>query len=84
MKSNNMFREQVNTVSNWFKSWSECEQTVALYSLLKRLSPTQVKFIAQVLEQGATENSQVQRLEEEANSPGKKKLFFFFLINEKY
>lgn len=64
-----MFREQVNTVSNWFKSWSECEQTVALYSLLKRLSPTQVKFIAQVLEQGATENSQVQRLEEEANSP---------------
>lgn len=78
MKSNNMFREQVNTVSNWFKSWSECEQTVALYSLLKRLSPTQVKFIAQVLEQGATENSQVQRLEEEANSPGKKKLFFSF------
>ncbi|XP_036367457.1 protein Smaug homolog 1-like isoform X2 [Octopus sinensis] len=69
MKSNNMFKDQVKTISSWFQSWSECEQTVALYSLLKRLSPIQVKFIAQVLEQSASDCSQVQRLEEEANNP---------------
>ncbi|GAB1604453.1 protein Smaug homolog 1-like [Argonauta hians] len=69
MKSNNMFKDQVKTISSWFQRWSECEQTVALYSLLKRLSPIQVKFIAQVLEHTSTDCSQVQRLEEEANNP---------------
>ncbi|KAL3874918.1 hypothetical protein ACJMK2_037870 [Sinanodonta woodiana] len=69
MKSNNMFRDQVNSVTAWFSSWSQCEQTVALYSLLKMITPTQCRFLVQVLQQSPTENKEVQLKEEEANDP---------------
>lgn len=70
MRSTNIFRDQVDTFTNWFKAWSECEQTVALYSLLKKVKPIQGKFLAQVLEQGAAEFSEIETLESEANDSG--------------
>ena len=70
MKSNNMFREQVNSVTSWFSSWSECEQTVALYSLLKQVPPLQCRFLVEMLQQRLRDNKEVIKQEEEANDPG--------------
>ncbi|KAH9490320.1 hypothetical protein Btru_034964 [Bulinus truncatus] len=66
MKSNS-FREQVKVITSWFKEWSECEQTVALYSLLKRSSPVQAKFLDQVLQQSLADCMDVKNLEAKAN-----------------
>ncbi|GFO35433.1 protein smaug [Plakobranchus ocellatus] len=66
MKSNN-FREQVALMTSWFKEWNECEQTVALYSLLKKSSPVQAIFLDQVLQQSLAECTDVKQLEAKAN-----------------
>ena len=74
MKSNN-FREQVALMTSWFKEWNECEQTVALYSLLKKSSPVQAIFLDQVLQQSLAECTDVKQLEAKANDEGKTLMF---------
>ncbi|XP_060592793.1 protein Smaug homolog 1-like isoform X2 [Ruditapes philippinarum] len=70
MKSNNMFRDQVNSVTTWFGSWSTCEQTVVLYSLLKLIPPRHCRFLVQMLQQRITDDKDVEIQEDEANDPG--------------
>jgi len=70
MKSNNMFRDQVNSVTNWFGGWSTCEQTVVLYSLLKQIPPRHCRFLVQMLQQRVNDDKDVEVQEEEANDPG--------------
>ncbi|XP_020495845.1 protein Smaug homolog 1 isoform X1 [Labrus bergylta] len=65
-----MFRDQVGVLASWFKGWNECEQTVALLSLLKRVSRTQARFLQLCLEHSLAECTELQVLEGEANSPG--------------
>ena len=64
---------------NWFLSWNPCEQTVALYSLLKRLPPIQAKFLFHVLQQGPspTQDLDLNLLEQQANNPGWRQVFLF-------
>lgn len=70
-KSSHMFRDQVNLVTSWFKSWNDCEQTVALYSLLKKVSATQGRFLLQVLQQTMQDRAgtDITHAEHQANSP---------------
>uniref|UniRef100_A0A3Q3JC54 Protein Smaug homolog 1 n=1 Tax=Monopterus albus TaxID=43700 RepID=A0A3Q3JC54_MONAL len=65
-----MFRDQVGVLASWFKGWNECEQTVALLSLLKRVSRTQARFLQLCLEHSLAECAELQVLEGEANNPG--------------
>ncbi|KAM6289180.1 protein Smaug homolog 2 [Aegotheles albertisi] len=63
-----MFRDQVGIVAGWFKGWNECEQTVALLSLLKRVSRTQARFLQLCLEHSLADCADIHLLEAEANS----------------
>uniref|UniRef100_A0A2K6SSH0 Protein Smaug homolog 1 n=1 Tax=Saimiri boliviensis boliviensis TaxID=39432 RepID=A0A2K6SSH0_SAIBB len=65
-----MFRDQVGVLAGWFKGWNECEQTVALLSLLKRVSQTQARFLQLCLEHSLADCAELHILEREANSPG--------------
>ncbi|KAM4642232.1 protein Smaug homolog 2 isoform 2-T2 [Discoglossus pictus] len=62
------FRDQVSTLSDWFKGWNECEQTVALLTLLKRISRTQARFLQLCLEHSLADCTEIHILENEANS----------------
>ncbi|XP_071972227.1 protein Smaug homolog 1 isoform X2 [Engystomops pustulosus] len=64
-----MFRDQVGMLSGWFKGWNECEQTVALLSLLKRVSRTQARFLQICLEHSLIDCTELHILEGEANNP---------------
>ncbi|XP_055496422.1 protein Smaug homolog 1 isoform X2 [Leucoraja erinacea] len=62
-----MFRDQVGVLAGWFKGWNECEQTVALLSLLKRVSRTQARFLQICLEHSLSDCTELHILEGEAN-----------------
>ncbi|XP_078452517.1 protein Smaug homolog 1-like isoform X3 [Lampetra planeri] len=64
-----MFRDQVGVLSGWFKGWNECEQTVALLALLKRVSRTQARFLQLCLDHSLSESAELRVLEREANDP---------------
>ncbi|XP_028850416.1 protein Smaug homolog 1 isoform X2 [Denticeps clupeoides] len=64
-----MFRDQVGVLASWFKGWNECEQTVALLSLLKRVSRTQARFLQLCLEHSLADCAELHVLEREANNP---------------
>ncbi|XP_008307492.1 protein Smaug homolog 2 isoform X1 [Cynoglossus semilaevis] len=63
-----MFRDQVSVLTDWFKGWNECEQTVALLSLLKRVSRTQARFLHICLEHWLADCTEIHILEAEANN----------------
>nr|XP_056706891.1 protein Smaug homolog 1 isoform X2 [Euleptes europaea] len=65
-----MFRDQVGVLAGWFKGWNECEQTVALLSLLKRVSRSQARFLQLCLEHSLADCAELHVLESEANNPG--------------
>ena len=68
MKPAHIFRDQVNTVAQWFDQWNDIEQTIACYSLLKRLGPTQARFLSLVLDYTFRDSAyEVDLFEKEAN-----------------
>lgn len=64
-----MFREQVATVSTWFDRWTSCEQTVAMVALLRRVQPTQAKFLSSVIQRQLSDCNDLRRSEILANDP---------------
>jgi len=80
MKPAHIFRDQVNTVAQWFDQWNDIEQTIACYSLLKRLGPTQARFLSLVLDHTFRDSAgEVQVLEEEANGKGSLSISLFIV-----
>lgn len=73
-----MFRDQVGVLAGWFKGWNECEQTVALLSLLKRVSRTQARFLQLCLEHSLADCTELHVLEREANNPGQYRSYHLF------
>jgi len=61
------FSDQVEVLATWFKNWNECEQTVALYSLLKRVKKCQAKFLLRCLEHFLHDCHELKLIETEAN-----------------
>lgn len=54
--SNALFCEQVTTVTNLFEKWNDCERTVVMYALLKRLRYPSLKFLQYSIDNNLTQN----------------------------
>lgn len=66
-----MFKERISAINQWFEEWNSCEQTVALYSLIKKVNPVQAHFLANILnEVQKNGHPYIKTMEEDANSPG--------------
>lgn len=69
--TNAIFCEQVETVSDFFEKWSDCERTVVIYALLKRLPYSCLKFMQSTIEQTFSQctcNEQIQLMEQQSNN----------------
>ncbi|XP_049542428.1 protein Smaug [Anopheles darlingi] len=66
-----MFCEQVGTVTSLFEQWNDCERTVVLYALLKRVPFVNLKFLQVSIDYNLAQNystqSKLQQLEAKAN-----------------
>ncbi|XP_030373367.1 protein Smaug isoform X1 [Scaptodrosophila lebanonensis] len=51
-----LFCEQVGTVTNLFEKWNDCERTVVMYALLKRLRYPSLKFLQYSIDNNLTQN----------------------------
>ncbi|XP_046432914.1 protein Smaug homolog 1 isoform X1 [Neodiprion virginianus] len=65
-----LFCEQVGELTRVFSQWNECEQTVVLYALLRRIPAVQARFLAQAVQHSLHSVSELNSQELNANSPG--------------
>ncbi|XP_055911015.1 protein Smaug isoform X2 [Eupeodes corollae] len=79
--STSLYCEQVSTVNSLFDKWSDCERTVVIYALIKRLRYPSLRFLQNALENTLTLNAGlyngVPTFDINANSP----LYLETLIN---
>jgi len=54
--TNALFCEQVTTVTNLFDKWNDCERTVVMYALLKRLRYPSLKFLQYSIDNNLTQS----------------------------
>lgn len=69
----NAFGERARMLAEWFQDWNSCEQTIALYSLLSKVSATQARFLSLVLEhslKNGYDSQELSKLEKQANNAG--------------
>lgn len=65
-----LFCEQVGELTRVFSQWNECEQTVVLYALLRRIPAVQARFLAQAVQHSLHSVSELDSQELNANNPG--------------
>lgn len=67
-----LFCEQVGTVTSLFEQWNDCECTVVLYALLKRVPFSNLKFLQLSIEYNLAQNYNHEKklitLEDNANN----------------
>lgn len=69
--SANAFRSQVHAIQTWFTEWNECERTIALYSLLRQMTPIHARFLSVVMEHTFRDQAyRTQMYENQANDKG--------------
>lgn len=69
----NAFGDRAKLLAEWFQDWNSCEQTIALYSLLSKVSATQARFLSLVLEhslKNGCDSQELSKLEKQANNAG--------------
>lgn len=70
--SSTLFYEQVQQLTNIYEQWNDCERTVVIYALFKRLPFANLKFLVHSIEhhlrQSLTTPQQLVLLEEAANA----------------
>lgn len=69
--SSTLFSEQVNKVIELFQDWNDCERSVSLYAVLKRIPFSCTKFLQSVIDTNLTQAyclEQTKLLEHNANS----------------
>ncbi|XP_046847619.1 protein Smaug homolog 2-like isoform X2 [Xenia sp. Carnegie-2017] len=68
MRPANAFRSQIHTMQKWFTEWNECERTIALYYLLRQMTPVHARFLSVVMEHHFRDHKyRTQMYEEQAN-----------------
>lgn len=67
-----LFCEQVGELTRVFSQWNECEQTVVLYALLRRIPAVQARFLAQAVQHSLHSVSELDTQELNANNSGMK------------
>ncbi|KZC11322.1 Protein Smaug like protein 2 [Dufourea novaeangliae] len=65
-----LFCEQVGELTRVFSQWNECEQTVVLYALLRRIPGVQARFLAQAVQHSLHSVSELDTQELNANNSG--------------
>lgn len=76
----NAFSDRVGLVTEWFQSWNSCEQTIALYSLLSKVTATQARFLSLVLEhslKNGFNSAELAKLEKQANNASECDVFIY-------
>lgn len=69
--SANAFRSQVHAIQTWFTEWNDCERTIALYSLLRQMTPIHARFLSVVMEHTFRDQAyRTQMYEDQANDKG--------------
>jgi len=67
-----LFIEQVHTIQMMFESWNDCERTVAIYSMFKRLPFANLKFVVSLidhyLKQSFNSPARLSHFEDAANA----------------
>ncbi|XP_014208090.1 protein Smaug homolog 1 [Copidosoma floridanum] len=64
-----LFCEQVGELTRVFSQWNECEQTVVLYALLRRIPAVQARFLAQAVQHSLHSVTELDSQERNANNP---------------
>ncbi|KAH0949879.1 hypothetical protein HN011_002002 [Eciton burchellii] len=62
------FNEQVGELTRVFSQWNECEQTVVLYALLRRIPAVQARFLAQAVQHALHSVTELDTKEINANN----------------
>lgn len=65
-----LFCEQVAELTRVFSQWNECEQTVVLYALLRRIPAVQARFLVQAIQHSLHSVLELDSQELNANNPG--------------
>ena len=66
------FRDKVDYMNSCFQTLSPCEQTIAIYSMLRWVSPSQAKFLSSVIDSITKHHDDyLKQTEAEANNPSK-------------